>query len=113
VRKIICEEIVEWLLYYILVLLLGLKLIFWCFHADKFPSSTDFSVTGGAYDFSKATTSLTNELISSSKKVTLLRHGLSTWNAESRIQVCSLLFRLLAQSWSWGGFLAFFANTCL
>ncbi|KAK2447260.1 protein-serine/threonine phosphatase [Trifolium repens] len=53
---------------------------------DKLPSSTDFSVTGGAYDFSKATTSLTNELISSSKKVTLLRHGLSNWNAESRIQ---------------------------
>jgi bisphosphoglycerate-dependent phosphoglycerate mutase len=22
--------------------------------------------------------------------VTLLRHGLSTWNAESRIQVCSI-----------------------
>jgi hypothetical protein len=45
--------------------------------------------------------------------VTLLRHGLSTWNAESRIQVCSLLFRLLAQSWSWGRCLAFFANACL
>ncbi|PNY12382.1 2,3-bisphosphoglycerate-dependent phosphoglycerate mutase [Trifolium pratense] len=54
---------------------------------NKLPtSSTDFSVTGGAYDFTKGTTSLTNELISSSKKVTLLRHGLSTWNAESRIQ---------------------------
>ncbi|KEH36547.1 phosphoglycerate mutase [Medicago truncatula] len=53
---------------------------------DKLPNSIDFSVTGGAYDFTKATTSLTNELITSSKKVTLLRHGLSTWNAESRIQ---------------------------
>ncbi|XP_014519166.1 probable 2-carboxy-D-arabinitol-1-phosphatase isoform X2 [Vigna radiata var. radiata] len=52
---------------------------------DKLPT-IDSSVTGGAYDFAKATTSLTNELISSPKKVTLLRHGLSTWNAESRIQ---------------------------
>ncbi|XP_052734813.1 probable 2-carboxy-D-arabinitol-1-phosphatase isoform X2 [Vigna angularis] len=52
---------------------------------DKLPT-IDSSVTGGAYDFTKATTSLTNELISSPKKVTLLRHGLSTWNAESRIQ---------------------------
>ncbi|XP_020221301.1 probable 2-carboxy-D-arabinitol-1-phosphatase isoform X2 [Cajanus cajan] len=51
---------------------------------DKLPVST--SVTGGAYDFAKATTSLTNELISSPKRVTLLRHGLSTWNSESRIQ---------------------------
>jgi len=62
-------------------------LVFWYLHADKLPNSIDFSVTGGAYDFTKATTSLTNELITSSKKVTLLRHGLSTWNAESRIQV--------------------------
>ncbi|KAK7412342.1 hypothetical protein VNO78_03797 [Psophocarpus tetragonolobus] len=53
---------------------------------DKPPASIAFSVTGGAYDFSKATTSLTNQLISSPKKVTLLRHGLSTWNSESRIQ---------------------------
>ncbi|TKY71696.1 2-carboxy-D-arabinitol-1-phosphatase protein [Spatholobus suberectus] len=53
---------------------------------DKLPTSIGFSVTGGAYDFMKATTSLTNELISSPKKVTLLRHGLSTWNSESRIQ---------------------------
>ncbi|KAK7246511.1 hypothetical protein RIF29_41380 [Crotalaria pallida] len=53
---------------------------------EKPPTSTNFSVTGGAYDFTKATTSLTNELIASSKKVILLRHGLSTWNAESRIQ---------------------------
>ncbi|XP_068496923.1 probable 2-carboxy-D-arabinitol-1-phosphatase isoform X1 [Phaseolus vulgaris] len=54
---------------------------------DKLPTtSIDLSVTGGAYDFAKATISLTNELISSPKKVTLLRHGLSTWNAESRIQ---------------------------
>ncbi|QCD76755.1 probable 2-carboxy-D-arabinitol-1-phosphatase [Vigna unguiculata] len=52
---------------------------------DKLPT-IDSSVTGGAYDFEKATTSLTNELISSPKKVILLRHGLSTWNAESRIQ---------------------------
>ncbi|XP_061375590.1 probable 2-carboxy-D-arabinitol-1-phosphatase [Gastrolobium bilobum] len=53
---------------------------------ETLPFSTNFPATGGAYDFTNATTSLTNELISSSKKVTLLRHGLSTWNAESRIQ---------------------------
>ncbi|KAK7302785.1 hypothetical protein RJT34_13681 [Clitoria ternatea] len=52
---------------------------------DKLPT-TGFSLTGGAYDFKKATISLTNELLSSPKKVTLLRHGLSTWNSESRIQ---------------------------
>lgn len=60
-------------------------------HAEKLPTRTDLSVTGGAYDFTKGTTSLTNELISSPKKVMLIRHGLSTWNAESRIQVCLLL----------------------
>ncbi|KAF7803459.1 putative 2-carboxy-D-arabinitol-1-phosphatase [Senna tora] len=54
--------------------------------SEKLVPGAVFSLTGGAYDFEKATTSLTNELISSSKKVTLIRHGLSTWNAESRIQ---------------------------
>ncbi|KAK9152750.1 hypothetical protein Sjap_000230 [Stephania japonica] len=44
------------------------------------------SMTGGAYDFKGATTSLTHELLSSSKKITLVRHGLSSWNDESRIQ---------------------------
>ncbi|KAG9447822.1 hypothetical protein H6P81_013950 [Aristolochia fimbriata] len=44
------------------------------------------SMTGGAYDFKGATTSITNEPLSSSKRVTLLRHGLSSWNVESRIQ---------------------------
>ncbi|PON58428.1 Histidine phosphatase, partial [Parasponia andersonii] len=44
-------------------------------------------MTGGAFDFKRATTSLTDdELISSPKRVTLVRHGLSTWNEESRIQ---------------------------
>ncbi|KAH1208197.1 putative 2-carboxy-D-arabinitol-1-phosphatase [Glycine max] len=62
---------------------------------DKLPTSIDFSVTGGAYDFSKATTSLTNEFISSPKKVTLLRHGLSTWNSESRIQMFHIQHHLL------------------
>ncbi|OVA07778.1 Histidine phosphatase superfamily [Macleaya cordata] len=51
----------------------------------------DASVTGGAYDFKRATTSLTHELLSSSKKVTLVRHGLSSWNDESRIQGSSNL----------------------
>ncbi|KAF8411155.1 hypothetical protein HHK36_003698 [Tetracentron sinense] len=46
----------------------------------------DASMTGGAYDFKGATTSLTNKLLSSSKKVTLIRHGLSSWNEESKVQ---------------------------
>ncbi|XP_058095841.1 probable 2-carboxy-D-arabinitol-1-phosphatase isoform X5 [Magnolia sinica] len=46
----------------------------------------DASMTGGAYDFKGATTSLTYEPLSSSKKVTLVRHGLSSWNQDSRIQ---------------------------
>ncbi|KGN64677.1 probable 2-carboxy-D-arabinitol-1-phosphatase [Cucumis sativus] len=44
------------------------------------------AMTGGAFDFRKATTSLTERSISTSKKVTLVRHGLSTWNEESRVQ---------------------------
>lgn len=48
------------------------------------------AMTGGAFDFNKATTSLTERSISISKKVTLVRHGLSTWNEESRVQVCSV-----------------------
>ncbi|KAL7213072.1 hypothetical protein ACSBR2_015723 [Camellia fascicularis] len=44
------------------------------------------SMTGGAYDFERATISLTQKLLSSPKKVTLVRHGLSSWNDESRVQ---------------------------
>ncbi|XP_021726450.1 probable 2-carboxy-D-arabinitol-1-phosphatase isoform X1 [Chenopodium quinoa] len=44
------------------------------------------SLTGGALDFQKATTSLSSEQLSSPKKITLVRHGLSSWNAESRVQ---------------------------
>ncbi|XP_058095837.1 probable 2-carboxy-D-arabinitol-1-phosphatase isoform X2 [Magnolia sinica] len=51
----------------------------------------DASMTGGAYDFKGATTSLTYEPLSSSKKVTLVRHGLSSWNQDSRIQGSSNL----------------------
>ncbi|XP_062096194.1 probable 2-carboxy-D-arabinitol-1-phosphatase isoform X2 [Humulus lupulus] len=43
-------------------------------------------MTGGAFDFKRATTSLTDQIISSPKRVTLVRHGLSTWNEESKIQ---------------------------
>ncbi|KAL2925290.1 putative 2-carboxy-D-arabinitol-1-phosphatase [Bienertia sinuspersici] len=43
-------------------------------------------LTGGALDFRKATTSLSTDLLSSPKKITLVRHGLSSWNAESRVQ---------------------------
>lgn len=56
----------------------------------------DASVTGGAYDFSKATTSLTQKLLSSPKQVTLVRHGLSTWNDESRVQVSRFLSNLIS-----------------
>ncbi|CAL2251732.1 unnamed protein product [Prunus armeniaca] len=50
-------------------------------------SENDAAMTGGAFDFTRATTSLTdNKSIASSKKVTLVRHGLSSWNEESRVQ---------------------------
>lgn len=52
----------------------------------------DASMTGGAYDFERATTSLTQKKLSSPKKITLVRHGLSSWNEESRVQVCRLNF---------------------
>ncbi|KAG8052487.1 hypothetical protein GUJ93_ZPchr0001g30989 [Zizania palustris] len=55
------------------------------------PPDNEASVTGAAYSFSGATTSLTNEILTSSKKITLVRHGLSTWNAESRVQGSSNL----------------------
>ncbi|CAO2194372.1 unnamed protein product [Urochloa humidicola] len=48
-------------------------------------------VTGAAYSFTGATTSLTNKILTSSKKITLVRHGLSSWNAESRVQGSSNL----------------------
>ncbi|KAF7119770.1 hypothetical protein RHSIM_Rhsim13G0177900 [Rhododendron simsii] len=56
-----------------------------------FSSSTEkpennVPITGGAYDFKKATISLTKTLLSSPKKVTIVRHGLSSWNEESRVQ---------------------------
>ncbi|KAL5772433.1 hypothetical protein ACOSP7_012033 [Xanthoceras sorbifolium] len=51
----------------------------------------DASVTGGAIDFQRATTSLTQKLLSSPKKVTLVRHGLSSWNDEGRVQGSSNL----------------------
>lgn len=44
------------------------------------------SMTGGSYDFERATTSLTRKTLSAPKKVTLVRHGLSSWNEESRVQ---------------------------
>uniref|UniRef100_J3KY34 2-carboxy-D-arabinitol-1-phosphatase n=1 Tax=Oryza brachyantha TaxID=4533 RepID=J3KY34_ORYBR len=57
---------------------------------ETLPDS-EASVTGAAYGFRGATTSLTNEILTSSKKITLVRHGLSTWNAESRVQGSSNL----------------------
>ncbi|CAN0853004.1 Probable 2-carboxy-D-arabinitol-1-phosphatase [Linum grandiflorum] len=50
-------------------------------------NNNDATVTGSAYDFSRATSSLTGKLLSSPKKVTIVRHGLSSWNHESRVQV--------------------------
>ncbi|XP_050222473.1 probable 2-carboxy-D-arabinitol-1-phosphatase [Mercurialis annua] len=52
---------------------------------------SDASISGGAYGFENATTSLTQKLLSSSKKVTLVRHGLSSWNLEGRVQGSSNL----------------------
>ncbi|XP_041993802.1 probable 2-carboxy-D-arabinitol-1-phosphatase isoform X2 [Salvia splendens] len=54
-------------------------------------SGKSASLTGGAYDFGRATTSLTQKLLSSPKKVTLVRHGYSTWNKEGRVQGSSNL----------------------
>ncbi|OAY26187.1 probable 2-carboxy-D-arabinitol-1-phosphatase [Manihot esculenta] len=51
----------------------------------------DAFITGGAYGFERATISLTQKLLSSPKKVTLIRHGLSSWNEEGRIQGSSNL----------------------
>ncbi|KAK2644038.1 hypothetical protein Ddye_019233 [Dipteronia dyeriana] len=51
----------------------------------------DASVTGGAIDFQRATTSLTQKVLSAPKKVTLVRHGLSSWNDEGRVQGSSNL----------------------
>ncbi|KAH9330839.1 hypothetical protein KI387_002947, partial [Taxus chinensis] len=44
------------------------------------------SLTGDALDFKGATEPLTSRSLSVEKKVVLVRHGLSSWNAESRIQ---------------------------
>jgi serine/threonine-protein phosphatase PGAM5 len=57
-------------------------------------SLPDTEVTGAAYSFTGATTSLTNKILTSSKKITLVRHGLSSWNAESRVQVSVTIFHL-------------------
>ncbi|KAK1325858.1 hypothetical protein QJS10_CPA01g02017 [Acorus calamus] len=43
-------------------------------------------MTGGAFDFKGASTPLIDVPLSSSKKVTLVRHGLSSWNEDSRVQ---------------------------
>ncbi|CAA6665772.1 unnamed protein product [Spirodela intermedia] len=45
----------------------------------------------GAFDFKGATTSLTDKPMPFPKKVTLVRHGLSSWNEESRVQGSSNL----------------------
>ena len=45
------------------------------------------SLTGGAFDFYGATEPLVRRHIGNVKNIVLVRHGLSTWNADSRIQV--------------------------
>ncbi|XP_012455286.1 probable 2-carboxy-D-arabinitol-1-phosphatase [Gossypium raimondii] len=51
----------------------------------------DYALTGTAYDFERGTISITRESLSSPKKVILVRHGLSTWNEEGRVQGSSNL----------------------
>ncbi|KAJ1690274.1 hypothetical protein LUZ63_014429 [Rhynchospora breviuscula] len=58
--------------------------------AETKPES-EASMTGAAYDFKGATTSLIGEILSSPKKITIVRHGLSSWNQESRVQGSSNL----------------------
>ncbi|KAF5728913.1 2-carboxy-D-arabinitol-1-phosphatase [Tripterygium wilfordii] len=48
-------------------------------------------VTGAAYDFERSTTSLSQKLLSTPKNVMLVRHGLSSWNDEGRVQGSSNL----------------------
>nr|GMD83213.1 probable 2-carboxy-D-arabinitol-1-phosphatase [Ipomoea batatas] len=57
----------------------------------------DIPLTGSAYDFYRATKSLTQKALSSPKKVTLVRHGYSTWNEEGRVQGSSNLSVLTEQ----------------
>lgn len=45
-----------------------------------------FSLTGGAFDFSGAAKPLIQKPLKQAKNVVLVRHGLSTWNEDSRIQ---------------------------
>ncbi|XP_042461978.1 probable 2-carboxy-D-arabinitol-1-phosphatase isoform X2 [Zingiber officinale] len=52
---------------------------------------SQFPTTGGAYDFKGATISISDEILSSPKMVTLVRHGLSSWNEENRVQGSSNL----------------------
>ncbi|CAN1279142.1 hypothetical protein LINPERPRIM_LOCUS16898 [Linum perenne] len=62
-------------------------------------SSDDATVTGSAFDFARATSSLTGRSLSSPKKVTIVRHGLSSWNHESRVQVSSNFPGLPVSGW--------------
>ncbi|MCO5611016.1 hypothetical protein L7F22_065265 [Adiantum nelumboides] len=54
-------------------------------------------LTGGAFDFSGATKPLIREPLKKAKHVVLVRHGLSTWNEDSRIQGSSDLSVLSEQ----------------
>lgn len=53
-------------------------------------------MTGGATDFRRATAPLTPRPMANAKTVVLVRHGLSSWNAEGRVQVSEFItFRSL------------------
>ena len=46
--------------------------------------------TGGAIDFRRATEPLTPRPLENAKTVVLVRHGLSSWNEEGRVQASAL-----------------------
>jgi serine/threonine-protein phosphatase PGAM5 len=46
-------------------------------------------LTGGTVDFSGATNPLIKKALQTEKTIVMVRHGLSTWNYEGRVQVSS------------------------
>jgi hypothetical protein len=56
--------------------------------------------TGGAIDFRRATAPLTPRPMANAKTVVMVRHGLSSWNEEGRVQVsaswhsCKVVWKL-------------------
>ena len=73
----------------IVICFMMLEMKMFVFLAEKIGDG--FPLTGGAWDFRKSTISLAPYPLDSPKKVTFVRHGLSSWNLESRVQVCCFL----------------------